>query len=62
MANTTYILEQIKINGALEDLLAKSNGENVTVTYNGTEYDAKNISQSVNDVPNGTIIIKQMEE
>ena len=32
-----YILEQIKIEGAFTDLLSKSNGENVTVTYNGTE-------------------------
>lgn len=37
MATTKYILEKIKIEDALQDLLAKSNGENVTVTYNGTE-------------------------
>ncbi len=36
MANTTYILDQIKINGALEELIAKSNGDNVKVTYDGT--------------------------
>lgn len=36
MAGTKYILEQIKIEGVLQDLLAKSNGENVQVTYNGT--------------------------
>lgn len=32
-----YILEQIKAEGALIELLSKSNGENVAVTYNGTE-------------------------
>lgn len=30
-----YILEKIKIDGALHDLLTKSNGDNVTVTCNG---------------------------
>lgn len=38
MSTTTkYILEKIKIEGALKELLVKSNGENVTVTYNGAE-------------------------
>ncbi len=32
-----YILEKIKIEGALADLITKSNGENVKVTYNGVE-------------------------
>lgn len=32
-----YILEQIKVEGALTELLSKSNGENVAVTYNGAE-------------------------
>ena len=31
-----YILEKIKIDGALQDLLTKSSGEHVAVTYNGT--------------------------
>lgn len=35
--STKYILEKIKIEGVLQDILAKSNGENVTVTYGGTE-------------------------
>lgn len=35
MANTKYILEKIKLNGALEDVIAKTNGENVQVVYNG---------------------------
>lgn len=37
MADTKYILDKIKIEGVLQELIAKSNGENVTVTYNGTE-------------------------
>lgn len=37
MANTKYILEQIKVEGELKELLAKTNGENTIVTYNGTE-------------------------
>lgn len=37
MANISYILNQIKINGALQDLITKSNGDNVKVTYDGTE-------------------------
>lgn len=37
MANTKYVLEKIKVSGELEDLIAKSNGENVTVDYNGTK-------------------------
>lgn len=35
--NIKYILEKIKIEGVLQDILAKSDGENVTVTYGGTE-------------------------
>jgi len=37
MANTKYILEKIKIEGVLQDIIAKSDGENVTVAYNGSE-------------------------
>lgn len=37
MPTTKYVLEKIKIENALKDLIAKSNGENVTVTYNGAE-------------------------
>lgn len=35
--NTKYILEKIKIEGVLQDLITKTNGENTTVVYNGTE-------------------------
>lgn len=37
MANTKYILEMIKIEGELKELLVKTSGENVAVTYNGKE-------------------------
>lgn len=37
MATTKYILEKIKIESELKDIIAKSNGENVTVTYNNAE-------------------------
>jgi len=37
MANPKYILEKIKLEGTLKDLLVKSDGENVAVTYNGKD-------------------------
>lgn len=37
MSTTKYILEQIKLEGELKELLVKTDGENVTVTYNGAE-------------------------
>lgn len=55
MATTKYILEQIKIEGILKDLITKSNGENVTVTYNGAETTLAaalaNIYQSITNLP-----------
>lgn len=52
-----YILEQIKIEGALAELLSKTNGENVTVTYNGTETTLTaalaTIYTSLTDLPTG---------
>ena len=47
MANTKNILSQIKVNGVLEDLLAKSNGENVTVHYNGGE---KTLTEALSEI------------
>ncbi len=47
MANTKYTLEKIKIEGALKDLITKSNGDNVTVTYNGTE---KTLAAALTDI------------
>ncbi len=37
MATTKAILTSIKVDGEIRDLISKSNGENVTVTYNGKE-------------------------
>lgn len=37
MANPKYVLEMIKIEGELKELLVKSTGENVAVTYNGKD-------------------------
>ncbi len=58
MANTTYILNQIKINGALEEIIAKSTGENVTVTYNGTEQPLasalSDVLAKINALPTGS--------
>lgn len=35
--NTKYILEKIRLEGEIHDLIVKTNGENVTVIYGGTE-------------------------
>lgn len=55
MTGTKYILEQVRVEGALKDLIAKSNGENVTVTYGGTSQTLAaalaSIYTSVNDLP-----------
>lgn len=52
-----YILEQIKVEGALTELLSKSNGENVAVTYNGAETTLTaalaSIYTSLTDLPTG---------
>ncbi len=37
MPSTKYILEKIKLEGELKELLVKSDGENVAVTYNGKD-------------------------
>jgi len=37
MATTKAILTSIKVEGEIRELIARSNGENVTVTYNGKE-------------------------
>lgn len=37
MSNTKNILEKIRIEGVLQDIIAKSDGENVSVSYNGEE-------------------------
>lgn len=47
MANVKYYLEKVKLEGQLVDILAKSNGENVTVTYNGEE---KKLSAALTEI------------
>ena len=37
MTNTKWLLSKIKIEGDLQDIIAKTTGEYVTVTYNGKE-------------------------
>lgn len=37
MANTKYVLSKIKVAGVLQDIIAKSTGDYVTVTYKGAE-------------------------
>lgn len=37
MATTKAILSKIKVDGEVRELIAKSDGENVTVTYNGKQ-------------------------
>lgn len=47
MANVKNILEKIKLNGVLEDIIAKSTGEHVTVTYDGVE---KTLAAALGDI------------
>lgn len=52
-----YILEQIMIDGLFVELLSKTNGENVAVTYNGAETNLTaalaSIYTSLTDLPTG---------
>lgn len=52
---TQQILESIRIEGVVKELIAKSNGENVTVTYNGAETTLAaalaSIYQSITNLP-----------
>lgn len=45
-----YVLEKIKLNGVLEDVIAKTSGENVKVTYNGAE---KTLSAALAEILTG---------
>lgn len=47
MATTKAILTSIKVDGEIRDLIAKSNGENVKVTYNGAE---KTLSAALTEI------------
>jgi len=57
MANIKYVLAQIKLEGTLQDLIAKSDGENVKVSYNGSETTLANalasIAASLTGLPSG---------
>lgn len=57
MANVKHILDTIKVDNEFKELIAKSNGENVTVTYNGAEMTLSaalaQIATSVSDIPTG---------
>ncbi|MBD5112697.1 MAG: hypothetical protein HDT42_09255 [Ruminococcaceae bacterium] len=64
MANTKYILESIKVDNELKEIIAKSNGENTTVTYGGKEMTLSaalaEIAASVSDIPSGENIDKKI--
>ena len=47
MANTKFILSKIKIEGVLRDIIAKTTGEYVTVTYKGSETTLSNVLASI---------------
>lgn len=55
MANAKYTLDKIKVENELKEIIAKSDGENVTVTYNGAEMTLSaalaQIATSVSDIP-----------
>ena len=57
MDNVKNILEKIKLNGVLEDIIAKSTGEHVTVSWNGEEKTLSaalgEILTSLNALPSG---------
>ena len=57
MANTKNILEKVRIQGVLEDIIAKSDGDNVQVKYNGADMTLSaalaSIFNSVTNLPTG---------
>ncbi len=57
MANVKHILDTIKVDNEFKALIARSDGENVTVTYNGAEMTLSealaHIATSVSDIPTG---------
>lgn len=58
MADTAAILQSVMTENGIKDLIAKSNGENVTVTYNGADKTLAaaltEIFTSVSSLPKGT--------
>ncbi len=57
MANVKHILDTIKVDNEFKELIAKSDGENVTVTYNGADMTLSaalaQFATSVSDIPTG---------
>ncbi len=57
MANVKHILDTIKVDNEFKALIAKSDGENVTVTYKGADMTLSaalaQIATSVSDIPTG---------
>ena len=57
MANVKHILDTIKVDNEFKALIAKSDGENVAVTYKGAEMTLSaalaQIATSVSDIPTG---------
>lgn len=66
MENTKYILEAIRIEGELKDIIARSDSENVTVNYNGKEMTLAaalaSIYTSLTDLPTGEGIDSKISE
>lgn len=66
MANTKWILSKIKIEGALQDIITKTTGEYVTVTYNGKETTLASalasIFADISNLPTDTGIDEKIEE
>lgn len=59
MANTKYILDKIKIEGAVQDVFARSQAEDVTVTYKGAE---STLAAAIVDIVSGLSSLPTTEE
>ncbi len=62
MANTNYVLETIKVGDELAKLIAKSDGENVTVTYNGSEMSLSSALASIYTGISGVISASDVDK
>ncbi len=58
----SYILDSIKINGTLAEIIAKSNGENVKVNYNGKEMTLAAALASIYTSVSGVISASDVDE
>lgn len=59
--NTKAVELQIVLNGILRDILAKSSGENVTVTWNGTEMTLTNALANILTAITGKVTMEEVE-